>query len=430
MVAVPMKLAWLLLGGLLALSGCSDDDHPPAFTPVPLPECPNESYDVCDVRATSCQARLHALAACMYGNEDPADVPVRVVSEPEFRAELEQSVAEGAAERPPKDEQARAAMERALVDLELIEPGALSEEARIDDIVRLFVGVYQDAEQGILLVDRDHSLSSVELDMLLVHEYIHALQDADYELDGWHENHLDTTDAVLAARSVTEGEATFYQMRAGVGMLGYTAGSVDFDATFDKLRRDLEESARADVSPYVASSATFPYGYGATVSNRLWQEQGQGFEAELFANVPTTTREIIRFAVYGNLGDDAREPLEHAAPTAAAPYALVDEDVLGAWITLLVLLADDETFDPTAVDVFSDHLWVYSDDAGETAWLWEVATNAPGAVQSRVDQLQQRLGGSVTLDTNRGRLYLAGGSDGVPDFLSQAGSAFITDAEP
>ncbi len=424
-----MKLAWLLVGGALVLSGCSDDE--PAFTPVPLPECPGEGYDVCDIREESCQAQLRSLAACVYGSDDPPEVPVHVVSEAQFRAVLEESAAEEAAERTPTDEQATAAMERALVDLKLVQPGALSDETRIDDIVRLFVGVYLDAEQGIVIIDRGTSQSSVDSDMLLLHEYIHALQDADYSLDDWHAKQGQTSDAVLAARSVTEGEATFYQMRAGAAMLGYDSSNIDFESTFRNLRRDLSDSARKDASPYIASSATFPYGYGAELANRAFAESGQGFEAELFENVPPTTREVMRLALYpDDPSYSEREPLEHEAPTPTGSFALLDEDVLGLWNTRLVLPERVDTHpDPYWLGVFSDHLWVYADESGATAWLWEVQTNDPDAMSLILSDLRDALPG-VTIETEFGRLYFAGGSDGIPDFLSEAGQAFIEAGNP
>lgn len=430
MVAVTMKLAWLLLGGALLLSGCSEDDHPAALAPVPLPECPDESYSLCDVRVASCQEQLRSLAACVYGSDDPPDVPVHVVSEAQFRALLEDSAAQDAAERTPQDAQARDAMESALVALRLVEPGALSDSASIDNIIRLFVGVYLDAEQGIVLIDRGRPQSSADADMLLLHEYIHALQDADYDLETWLEPHLETTDALLAARSVTEGEATFYQLRAGAALLGHDVTRVDFEATFDNLRGDLVDSARRDASPYVASSATFPYGYGATLANRLWQDGGQGFESELFANVPPTTREVMRRAVYPN--DPAyseREPLEHTPPTDTGEYELLDQDVLGTWLAKLVLQGSQESFDEVWLGVFSDQLWVYADAAGNTAWLWEVETNDPDAMPLLVADLRQRLASTVQIETDYGRVYFAGGSDGAPQFLLDAGQAFLDAGE-
>jgi hypothetical protein len=430
MVAVTMKLALLLLGAA-ALLGCSDDEQPAALEPVALPECPDESYDVCDVRDAKCQARISSLAACVYGSDEPPDVAVHVVSQAQFRAALEEGAAQDAVDRTPEDVRASEAMERALVDLRLIQPGALTDAARIDDIVRLFTGLYLDAEQGIVVVDRGTSQSSVDADMLLLHEYIHALQDADYDLSSWHESHGQTTDAVLAARSVTEGVATFYQLRAGAAMLGHRAGSVDFDATFAGLRRDLSAEARRDPSPFVAGSATFPYGFGAELANHYYRESGQGFQAELFANVPPTTREVMRQALFWDDPSYAeRAPLEHEAPIPTGSYALLDEDVLGIWNTLLVYPESPLLWpDPQWLGVFSDHLWVYGDASGQTAWLWEVQTNDPDTSPSIVEDLRKVLPSSVTIETQYGRVYFAGGSDGVPAFLLEAGDAFLAAGE-
>lgn len=420
-----MKLTWLLALAALSALGCSEDDLG-TLPPVSLPECPEQSYELCDIRVAACQTQLMALSACVYGSDDPPEVPVHVVSEGTFRAQLELELGKEQQMRTQADEQARQVAEGALHDLGLVEEGALSDQATIDSIVTMFVGVYIDPETGILLIDRGEPLGSVDANTLLLHEYIHALQDVDYALSDWVAPHATRTDELLAARSIYEGQATYYQFRVGAALLGYHTDYVDFEATFDKLRQDLTQNAIDDPSPYVASSATFPYGFGASLASHAWEERGQGFEKELFEAPPLTTREVMRRALFP---DDPSytelDPIELDPPADTGSYSLLDEDVLGAWTFKLLLAKHGFPFEEHWLGVFADHLWLYLAEDGSSAWLWEVQTNDPDAMDEIVPALVKKLPSTVSIASQGGRIYFASGEGGAPQLLLDAGQAFL-----
>lgn len=424
-----MKLTWLLALGALSSLGCSEDD-PGALPPVALPECPRQSYELCDIRVAACQTQLMALSACVYGSDDPPEVPVRVVSEGTFRAQLELELGQEQQMRTEADERARQVAEGALHDLGLVEEGALSDQATIDSIVTMFVGVYIDPETGILLIDRGEPLGSVDANTLLLHEYIHALQDVDYALSDWVAPHATRTDELLAARSIYEGQATYYQFRVGAALLGYHIDYVDFDATFDKLRQDLTQNAIDDPSPYVASSATFPYGFGASLASHAWEERGQGFEKELFEAPPLTTREVMRRALFPADPSYASNPIEIDPPEDTGAYELIDEDVLGAWMFKLLLAKHGFPFEEDWLGVFADHLWMYQDPDGNSGWLWEVQTTDPDEMDVIVPELKRKLPSTLSVRTKNGRVYFASGSSGTPQILVDAGEAFLDAPSP
>jgi hypothetical protein len=279
-----------LLSALLSLTACSDDDHPePYGSPVPLRECPEHDYSTCDTREPACQERLLSLAACVFGSTDMPDVPIRVLGEDELREELEAD----ATATPPEQAAKDAAVEAVLHDLGLVVEGALSTEASIDNLIARFDGLYRDAERGIILVDRGTPKNNVEADVLLLHELLHALQDAKYDIDALARQHITSTDSALALRALIEGEATWYQYRVAAAMLGYDSADFDFGSELERLREDLVADATEDPSPYLASFGTFPYAFGTNLAYEAWRLNRAGFEAELFENPPLTTLEII-----------------------------------------------------------------------------------------------------------------------------------------
>jgi hypothetical protein len=387
--------------------------------PAPLDECPDADYSTCDTREAACQTRLVELAACIYGVNTPAQVPVRVLTEQELLDDLESE---------PSDTDAAALpyLERALVDLKLLKRGALTDSAgQAADMVKRVSGVYQDVERGIVLVDRGDALDNAKADALLVRELVHALQDRKYDLTGWREQYPSNPDTELALRSVTDGQATLVQYRAWAAMSGTDANGVDWTSTFLKLRNELFASARADELPYFASGETFPYGFGATLANLAWETDGTSYRDAQFKAPPQTTLEVLA----GNA--QRATPTFHAppfqTPVITDDYSAVKDTVLGAF--LLELSAHrlgDDSADPLPLQLAwrGDRLWTFAGPDGETGWIWQLQV-ADEATAQALQTLADARG--LTSESTRERLFLLGG-DEPPAFLLEAGRAFL-DAE-
>jgi len=408
-----------------ALGGCSGGDHPaPLDEWRALPECPDHDYSTCDNRNAQCQARLLSLAGCLFGVDAPPDVPIRVISEEALLQELE---TDAAAQQDPTDLPGVPHVQNTLVDLGLVERESLTGAGPIAEIVDSIDGVYLDAERGILLVDRGRPQNNVDSNALLLHELIHAIQDAEYDLDSWRDQQLATADTSLALRSVTEGQATFYQFRALVAMSGYDIARVDFEQTFDKLRDDLTTDAHADPSPYLASITTFPYGFGVGLAYQAWRSDGRLFHVSQFAEPPLSTYEVMRQNVAPDMPSIV--PSEPPEPTAIADYTLVDQSVLGAFLLELFLVKhgiDGYSAREVALTWRGDKLWIYGGPSEETAWLWELELESDrDAVNFESVQALPR---GVTLERQSTRAFIAGGSDQAP-FVLDAGRAFLNAAD-
>ena len=390
---------------------------------TPLDECPDLDYSTCDTRKVACQAQLLELASCIYGVTPRPRVPVRLLTEAQLADELSSdAIGFGAG-----DDASLPHVERALVDLKLLLPGDLTETGAAMNLARRMDGIYLDAPRGIVLVDRGVAPDSAEQDALLVREWTHALQDAAYDVPVWRERFGSGLDTELALRAVTDGQATHVQYRAWAAISGSDVNLIDWYGTFAKLRRSSVERALADDSPYFASRARFPSGFGAALASLRWQQEGRLYHATQFDEPPQTSLAVLAQSLEREVSD-AAPPFRE--PTATDQSRLVTQSELGAFVLeLFAARIGDDLADPFALQ-FSwggDELWIFAGENDETDWLWEIQVEDDAAAE-RIASLAQ--GAHYQVESNRNRVFLVR-SDAAPAFLLDAGRAFLTaDAGP
>ena len=367
-----MRTYPILLSALLLACGSSDDEGAPSAPAptvtvppgVPLPECPDEDYRVCDVREPDCQRRFASLAACIRGSEPLGDLPIDLLTEAEYSEKLRQDSAD-------TPEPAFNHYERALEFLKLEPTGSTTRSEEIDDFVKSVLGVYLDDEKRIIIVDHDKPADTAYIDATLVHELVHALQDADYDLAHWPDEPAVTFDSRLVRRSVVEGEASFLEYRAIVPLLGLDVAEVDFESAMREHLSFIEGKLAESTAPYRDSYSTFPYGYGASRAFRAFQDGGaRGLDAA-WASPPGTTQQIL--AEHLGLNTPQASGSEIPEPVVEG-LTLVTRDVLGAWGLRLFLAARAQA-DATerALSWRGDGLWVFTDAVAEG----EIAPNSP-----------------------------------------------------
>lgn len=350
-------------------AGCGDNPSAPSTGGKlhPVPGCEAMNPSPCDVFDTSCQARLLELAACLRGSPPLALPPVSRMTEAEYAQHLTDLIL---ADEPPPDLNH---YEAALVMLGLAVPGAFTPSTMAAARAAWVWGVYRDDTDDIVLIDHGRPGDDIQVNGVLLHELVHALQDRDQDLPTWYDGHTDSYDATLAAMSVVEGEARLHEERFGVSLLGLDPNAVDLAKHLDGAVRLETQWVRNQPSPYLASYSGFPYEFGA---RRLWprfMQSGAQAIADLFSAPPTDTRALF------DLADDAAVP-PRPAPAAPAPppeWTLTQETTLGAW-TLYLFLADFDSLDANrlARGWRGDRLWVYggADVAGApTALVWRIA---------------------------------------------------------
>lgn len=403
--------AFALIGaGLVACSGSSG-----VVVPNALDECPDGDYSTCDVREAACQQQLLELTACVYGVSPPADVPVRVLTEQELLDELEGDTNDGDAAGLPQ-------LERALVELQLLKEGALTDGGVNADRVTRISGLYRDAERGVVLVDRGDALDTATANASLVHELVHVLQDAKFGLADWRAQYPQNPDIELALRSVTEGQATLVQHRVWAAMTGDDANSIDWESTFLRLRNRLFARARADESPYFAAAETFPSGFGSPLANLAWATDGAPYRAAQFDRPPLTTLEIL--AQNAQQDPPRFDPPPFQTPEVSDDYSATQDVVLGAFLlSLSAHRLGDDSPDPLPLLLAwrGDQLSTYAGPNDESSWLWQVQV-ADAATAETLQRLADA--GGLRAEAEQDRLFVVGG-DEPPAFLLDAGRAFL-----
>ncbi len=421
-----------MVGGalaLLALSGCAskslhdgadsdDESHPSQL----LPECPSLDTTPCDTRDAACQHRLLDLAACMYGVDKKPDVPISVVSEDELIDQLQ-----GTSMTSPTTDPRTVHFEQALVELGLVPTGSFTEGGgSIEDLVNRIDGIYEDATIGIRLVDRGMPRSDAESDALLLHELVHAIQDAEYDLTTWGADVPPDYDAILAHRTVSEGEATMYQYRAQAAMTGHDVTNVDWDKFFEEVRDGFEDIALKDGAPYLVAPNSFPYGYGTLAAFRAWNSDGPLYHRAQFGNAPRRSLDVMNES-YGKPPVTAAAP-RVVEPPLPSPYISVDHGVMGAFLLeLFAHHAGASSDDARALALAwrADSMWICR-NGDDTGYLWELAFDTAEAVTDFQSRLT--LSDGITLEAQGKRLFLAG-SGTPPDFMLETGRQFLSAAK-
>lgn len=362
----------------------------------------------------------------MYGVERAPDVPIRVISEQRLLEELQDSAAQDVADPDDLPDATKLPhIERALVELGLLMPGDLTQGGGATaELVDRIDGVYQDAQRGIALVDRGRPKDDAETAAVLLHEFVHAIQDDLYGLDEWRQERARDDDSTLALRSVVEGQATYAQFRALYAMMGYDLALVDLSPALDEFRDRLLRSAYDDPSPFLASFTTFPYAAGVGPAARAWSQTGLHFAEQQFTHPPLTSLEALSDSFELDLTRlppaDLQAPELGDGSAGTDSYTLIDESRLGAFLFELFLHRQGISQDARllARTWSTDRLWIYSGPEQRTAFLWEIEL-----VQTPFTDLNLTSLGGVH-EQSGPKLFIANG-DAPPDFLLAAGREFL-----
>ncbi len=388
------------------LLGCGEDDEPKTdlageLPRYPVPGCESLDHSPCDVSQSACQSTLLEMAACLRGDA-PGELPAfDVIGKEEYA----RRVAEGldATPRPDPDHE-----EAAFALLKLIPADGFGTEALVRAASDFVGGFYDSDTKRVTLVDGGLGLSERAWSALLVHEFIHVLQDRELTLSDWRER-ADSEDAWLALRAIVEGEAELHQLRYYASVSGFDPAHAAFDAYFaSRVARGETELLQSN-SAYLLAPYRFPYDWGGRYLQHVWQSGGHGAIDARFAELPTTTHALM--ASQTEVYVPAFEPTTPEAPAAPNEWALAVEHQLGALVTFLAVgrrVPDVTRARELALAWRGDRLFVYG-KGGDTALVWRIdfadETSAASAV-SAWGSYARAVGSRVTI-------AIAGGNVGI-----------------
>jgi hypothetical protein len=264
------------------------------------------------------------------------------------------------------------------------------------------VGAYYDSEdETISVVTRDDTAVEYE-SATLVHEYVHALQDAADDLMALQQARPATIDASWALGSLVEGEADFHTTRAMAAMFGLHLDQLDLEQAFRNLRRRAEADLLAEPHPFFSSSTVIHYAYGPEYVNQVWVSGGRVGVRGLFDAPPATFYET--FARVHGVDPEFFQPTEFGEPVIPDDNGATvwSTTSLGVWGVYLLLGGDSES----ALAWRGDRLVTFELESGGTALRWELefadadvaallVPSFPNAVQSRIYQTRLVVGAAT-----------------------------------
>ncbi len=304
---------WMLV--FISFLGCGSD-----------PESPCPQLKPCDVTQLSCQAHALTVAQCWRGESGPVAVSVVLQS----RSEFSRINAEDAAKAQLDPEAAVIRRGYALYDLS---PWHFVERQAADARSAWAAAYYSAANKKIVIIsERQPDPTDVEI---LVHEYVHALQDASGDLGRRPSNSFDE---FLASRAMIEGEARLIQRLALATGHGFSPESVDFEKIAESSVLNSDGRALRDADLLTNAYRIFTYSYGFRQVLSTWRRGGAQGVKSAWMNPLVTTRPYVAgpMAPVPHTGW-SQDISAVAEPKVSGDFRLVDSTSLGQWLTQAAL---------------------------------------------------------------------------------------------
>jgi hypothetical protein len=366
MVKARIRSLWLGAVLSVAQAACSPE---PRCTPVHR----------CDIRDEACQQMALRHAACLRGLDEDSElsVAVQVMSTEEFVQRERESAQES--------DEAYKQMRRGLALFGLQEwPVSLADSA--EERARLVGAYYDSVERRITVLDFGyrHGASDVPL---LVHEMVHALQDAAGQLGPNHD--ALRFDEALARGAMIEGEATILEDEAITLGYQFDFESLDYAHALAHYRRYAKASASHDRSPFETARMRFSYAFGASYLWPLRERDGPSALAQVYDAFPVSTFAVMS-RVPGrrpnDLGDMAVPVLDDSELTLVGTYHLgrfLYEAGVGTRATRI-----PEYVLPWADAFIADTLSVFADEQGRVLAAYRVRFDSEEAVRHAADYIE------------------------------------------
>lgn len=371
-------LAVCLAGAALGCAGADGSEPDPrsyAEGRLAVPGCESFEYGPCDIRDASCLENLAAIAQCLRGGREPSSPPGVIFSS---QAEAEGELLSLYPERPAGQVNH---FEVALTRFGLTTPGALSPMQQATRYAREWAAFYSNARQAVVVIEQAARLDPLSENVLLVHEMVHALQDAEHDLDAFGRRYRVNADADLSARCLIEGEARLQERRYFAARAGLDSAELDFERSFESSRDATELWLFEQTDLYSASQLGVPYAHGAAFAFGVWSEGGSAALRALFDSPPTNMREVLASAWGGEPSvalsplTPPAEPMPPRLDLELGEPSLEASTALGAWAVYLLVqprLRPLTAARELALSWRGDLLEVFAQGARETSARWQI----------------------------------------------------------
>jgi hypothetical protein len=370
--------AWIAVFATLTF-GCGSADEKPELAygeRQPVLGCEHIQSARCDIRVPACQQTLFALASCLRQDSGGTLPTVRIITEAELRSELEAAVAELEVPNPNH-------FEIALSMLGMAEAGSFSKQTLVNQSLSWVAAQYSSKSKRVSIIDRQNGTDTDAANSILVHEFIHALQDQAGHLE--YSDDIESFDRRLARTSVVEGEAELYQTLMDAAAVGVPVETLDLKKAFWNVATLGEDKLLEQTSAYTAARSLLPYGWGAHFAYLAFAEGGATQVKTLFKPAVTCMQRV--FASEDTL---AREPERTPVvlPSVDATLNVFAEEQLGSTgILMLSRKLPNAGRRAWAQAWRGDLLRVYA-SGSSTGFLWRIALPTPSEAAHFADELR------------------------------------------
>lgn len=258
-------------------------------------------------------------------------------------------------------------------------------DAVVDEALGAGVVGFYDQESDELFV-RGTTIDPY-VEMVLVHELVHALQDQRFDLDRPELRDADD-ERFSGFQSLVEGDAT----RVEIAWYDSRPGDVQAAIDAEEQRRFADSDREPGIVDLLLG---FPYFAGQPYVEALLASGGQARLDAAFGTPPTTSEQVLEPD-----GDDL-DPVD--VPTPTGKGTRVDQGVLGA-AGLSLLVPADPTQDGPHLGWDGDRYATFT-DGDETCTLVDVVLESASArddLTEALDEWRERTGAEITETGERG----------------------------
>ena len=324
----PASVAAALIVAVAIAAACgpsaptSSPSPSPTSTPVATPAesqepAPSGSAVAGDNAATYAAIEEQVLA--IRGLEAKQDVNPTILDEQGVKEHTERNFRE---DNPPEYIEANEVLLRAFG---LLEPDESLEELYIELLGSQVAGFYSPDTKELYVVSKSGALGPTEK-TTYAHEYNHALQDQNFDLESLGFSEIGESDRSIARLALVEGDATLLM---SVWQLNNLTQAEIMQLLGESLDPEATEILQR-MPPVLRDSLFFPYTQGLTFTQRIQSAGGWDAVNEAFENLPASTEQILHPEKY----DAGEEPVDVTLPSDLATamgdgWSVTLEDTLG-----------------------------------------------------------------------------------------------------
>ncbi len=260
--------------------------------------------------------------------------------------------------------------------LELIPADADLTELLLELYTEQVAGFYDSGEEDLFLIGEQQDELSVQDEVTLAHEFVHALQQQHYDIDSMLDSVEENADAASAVIALIEGDAVAVELQ-------YASQHLTRERIQEYLNSAEGGSTVFDSTPYfLQQDLLFPYVEGLTMVLSLRGRLTWDAVNDAYSRPPASTEQVLHPQKYLSGEDPITVELRDSLAALGQGWKKVYGNVMGEFFlrTYLETRLGQGTANPIAAGWGGDRYALYSGPDGEytlvSLIVWDTAGDA------------------------------------------------------